>query len=39
MLHDVPAGIRREKANILLSKLKKGGKAFVREPTVERATA
>jgi ubiquinone/menaquinone biosynthesis C-methylase UbiE len=35
MLHDIPPGIRQEKSKILLSKLKKGGKAFVREPTGE----
>ncbi len=35
MLHDIPAGIRQEKARILLSKLKTGGKAFIREPTGE----
>lgn len=35
MLHDIPSGIRHEKMRILLDKLKKGGKAFIREPTSE----
>jgi ubiquinone/menaquinone biosynthesis C-methylase UbiE len=33
MLHDVPARIQREKMRIVLTKLKKGGKVFLREPT------
>ncbi len=33
MLHDVPARIQREKMRIVLAKLKKGGKVFLREPT------
>lgn len=32
VIHDVPAGIQREKMSILLSKLKKGGKCYIREP-------
>jgi len=33
VIHDVPAGIQREKMSIILSKLRKGGKCYIREPT------
>jgi ubiquinone/menaquinone biosynthesis C-methylase UbiE len=33
VIHDVPEREQREKMRVLLSKLKKGGKAFIREPT------
>jgi ubiquinone/menaquinone biosynthesis C-methylase UbiE len=33
VIHDVPEREQREKMHVLLSKLKKGGKAFIREPT------
>jgi ubiquinone/menaquinone biosynthesis C-methylase UbiE len=33
ILHDIPAGIQREKMSIVLSKLKKGGICYIREPT------
>ncbi len=33
IIHDVPASIQREKMRIVLTKLKKGGKVFLREPT------
>ena len=33
VVHDIPASVRREKMGILLNKLKKGGKVFIREPT------
>ena len=33
IIHDVPAGFQREKMRIALTKLKKGGKVFLREPT------
>jgi SAM-dependent methyltransferase len=33
IIHDVPADIQREKMRILLSKLKTGGKCYIREPT------
>jgi SAM-dependent methyltransferase len=33
VIHDVPAGVQREKMSIVLSKLKKGGKCYIREPT------
>jgi hypothetical protein len=33
VIHDIPDRIQREKTGILLSKLKKGGRAFIREPT------
>ncbi len=32
VIHDVPAGIQREKMGIILGKLKKGGKCYIREP-------
>jgi SAM-dependent methyltransferase len=33
VIHDIPERIQREKTGIVLSKLKKGGKVFIREPT------
>jgi ubiquinone/menaquinone biosynthesis C-methylase UbiE len=33
ILHDIPASIQREKMRIVLTRLKKGGKVFLREPT------
>lgn len=33
VVHDIPASVQREKAGLVLGKLKKGGKAFIREPT------
>lgn len=33
VIHDVPASVQREKMSIILSKLKKGGKCYIREPT------
>ena len=33
VIHDIPVSVQREKASIVLGKLKKGGKAFIREPT------
>ena len=33
VINDVPAGIQREKMGIILSKLRKGGKCYIREPT------
>ena len=33
VIHDVPEREQREKMRVLLSKLRKGGKAFIREPT------
>ena len=33
VVHDVPASIRQEKIKALLTKLKSGGKVFLREPT------
>jgi ubiquinone/menaquinone biosynthesis C-methylase UbiE len=36
MLHDIPESQRSEKVGILVSKLKKGGKIYIREPTREK---
>ncbi|OPY26100.1 MAG: hypothetical protein A4E28_02695 [Methanocella sp. PtaU1.Bin125] len=33
ILHDIPARFQREKMRIVLSKLKKGGRCYIREPT------
>jgi len=33
VIHDVPEREQREKMRVLLGKLKKGGRAFIREPT------
>lgn len=35
MLHDIPGPQRAEKVNILVRKLRRGGKLYVREPTRE----
>lgn len=36
ILHDIPESQRSEKVRLLVSKLKKGGKIYVREPTREK---
>ncbi|HMK45745.1 MAG TPA: class I SAM-dependent methyltransferase [Methanocella sp.] len=36
MLHDIPASQRSEKIGILVSKLKRGGRVYLREPTREK---